>query len=100
MKLLLVAAALIAVVAARPQKPGEAVILEQSIDNDGLGQYTFGFKTSDGLIRQEQGVVKNQGTENEALEVRGTITWKGADGKDYSINFIADENGFQPQYTQ
>lgn len=57
----------------------------------------FSFDTSDGVSRQEEGVLKNPGTENEALSVRGTISWVAADGQTYTIDFIADENGFQPR---
>lgn len=55
------------------------------------------FETSDGVSRSEQGELRNAGTENESIAVRGTITWIGADGTPYKIDFIADENGFQPQ---
>lgn len=57
----------------------------------------FRYETSDGTSRQEQGELKNAGTENEALVVRGSISWIGDDGKQYTITFVADENGFQPQ---
>ena len=55
------------------------------------------YETSDGVSRQEQAVLKNVGTDNEALSVRGTITWVAADGQQYTLNYIADENGFQPE---
>lgn len=37
--------------------------------------------------------MKNVGTENESLVVRGTIKWVGDDGQEYTLNYIADENG-------
>lgn len=55
------------------------------------------YETSDGVSRQEEAELKNIGTENEALSVRGTITWIADDGQQYTLNYIADENGFQPQ---
>ena len=55
------------------------------------------YETSDGVSRQEQAELKNVGTENEALSVRGTITWVAADGQTYTLNYLADENGFQPE---
>lgn len=57
----------------------------------------FRYETSDGVSRSEEAQLKNVGTENEALVVRGTITWIAADGQSYTLNYIADENGFQPQ---
>ncbi len=55
------------------------------------------YETSDGIIRTEEAVLKNPGTENETLVITGTITWTTPDGQQYTIEFIADENGFQPR---
>ncbi|XP_023172388.2 endocuticle structural protein SgAbd-6-like [Drosophila hydei] len=74
-----------------------AQVLRYDNDNIGVGGYNFAYETSDGVSRQEQGELKNVGTEQEALSVRGTISWVAADGQTYSLNYIADENGFQPQ---
>lgn len=57
----------------------------------------FRYETSDGVSRSEQAELKNAGTENEALVVRGQISWIGADGQQYTISFIADEDGFRPE---
>lgn len=54
------------------------------------------YETSDGISRSEEAEIKNAGTENETLVVRGTISWVAPDGQTYTITFIADENGFQP----
>lgn len=48
-------------------------------------------------MRTEEGIIKNPGTEQEALEVRGSITWTAADGQVYTLNFVADENGYRPE---
>lgn len=58
---------------------------------------TFRYETSDGTKREETAELKNVGTDQEALVVRGTIRWIAADGQEYTLNYIADENGFQPQ---
>lgn len=55
------------------------------------------FETSDGISRQEEAELKNAGTENEAISVRGSYSWVAPDGQTYTINFIADENGYQPE---
>lgn len=56
----------------------------------------YSYETSDGVSRTEEAEVRNAGTENEHLVVRGTISWYAPDGQQYTITFIADENGFQP----
>ena len=30
------------------------------------------------------------------MEVRGSYIYKGFDGKEYKVDFVANENGFQP----
>lgn len=41
--------------------------------------------------------MKNAGTDAEALVVRGSYSWIAPDGQQYTVTFIADENGFQPE---
>lgn len=55
------------------------------------------YETSDGVSRSEQAELKQIDAETKALSVRGTITWTAADGQQYTLNYLADENGFQPQ---
>ncbi|CAD7083183.1 unnamed protein product [Hermetia illucens] len=98
MKFAIVFAALLAAALAAPvDDPKNAQILRYESDNIGTDGYNFAFETSDGTSRQEQAQLKNVGTENEALAVRGTISWVAADGQQYTLNFVADENGFQPE---
>ncbi|NP_001166743.1 flexible cuticle protein 12-like [Bombyx mandarina] len=74
----------------------DAVILQQTFDNIGVEGYGFGFETSDGKTAQESAVLKNVGTENEALEVRGQYSYVDLDGKVHETTYTADENGFHP----
>lgn len=53
-----------------------------------------------GIKAQEQGEVKNKGTDNEIQSVRGSYSYTGPDGILYEVTYIADENGFQPQVSQ
>lgn len=55
------------------------------------------YQSSDGKSASEEGVLKNIGSENEALEVRGSFSYLGDDGVVYTVNYIANENGYQPQ---
>lgn len=59
--------------------------------------FDYSYETSDGIARYEQGALKNVGTENEALETRGSYSYVGSDGKQYTVNYVADENGFRPE---
>lgn len=53
------------------------------------------YELSDGQRHNEEGEVKNIGEES-AIVVKGSFSFVGDDGKTYVINYIADENGFQP----
>lgn len=55
-------------------------------------------ETSDGQTRSEHAELKNAGLENEHLAVRGSYSWV-LDGVTYTLNYVADENGFQPEGT-
>ncbi|XP_034658678.1 endocuticle structural protein SgAbd-6 [Drosophila subobscura] len=75
----------------------QATILRYDNENIGTDGYNFGYETSDGVTRQEQAELKNAGTDHEALSVRGSVSWVAPDGQTYTLHYIADENGFQPQ---
>lgn len=57
----------------------------------------FRYQLSDGTAREEQAELKNPGTDNEAISVKGSISWVAPDGQQFTLTYIADENGFQPQ---
>lgn len=61
-----------------------------------MNVFFYSYETSDGVSRSEVAEIKNPGTDNEILVVRGTIAWIGADGQQYKIDFVADEEGFKP----
>lgn len=41
--------------------------------------------------------MKNVGSDNESLAVQGAYTYVDADGQTISVEYVADENGFQPK---
>ncbi|XP_044738498.1 endocuticle structural glycoprotein ABD-5-like [Chrysoperla carnea] len=90
--------ACVAVALARPQGPQDkdAVIVQQRSDN-GLTKYDFGYETSNGISQEEQGEVKEISPEEGLLRVVGKYSYTGPDGVLYTVTYIADENGFQPQ---
>lgn len=40
--------------------------------------------------------MKNVGTEQESIEVHGSYSYVDPNGQTIVVNYIADENGFQP----
>lgn len=87
----------VACLAAPLDDSSNAQILKYENDNIGIDGYKFAYETSDGVSRSEEAELKNAGSENEAMSVRGSITWTSPEGLTFTLNYIADENGFQPQ---
>ncbi|KFB43832.1 AGAP006000-PA-like protein [Anopheles sinensis] len=57
--------------------------------------YNYAYETSNGIQAQEAGELKNLG-DVPGLSVRGSYTYTGPDGQVYTVTYLADENGFQP----
>ncbi|XP_017470793.1 PREDICTED: larval cuticle protein 8-like [Rhagoletis zephyria] len=95
MKFVIVFVALFALAIAAPAGP-EVEVVEQRSDVE-PEQYSFSLKTSDGTSKQEEGKLVNVGAEDEHIVARGSFSFVAADGQTYTVNYIADENGFQPQ---
>nr|XP_014094873.1 larval cuticle protein 65Ag1 [Bactrocera oleae] len=70
-------------------------IVRQNI-NVAPESYKFGFETSDGTQHDEEGELKNVGTDDEAIAVKGSYKYVGDDGITYHVSYTADENGYQP----
>ncbi|KAJ8732703.1 hypothetical protein PYW07_015302 [Mythimna separata] len=71
-------------------------LLRYESNNDGLGTYSFAYDQSDSSSRNEEGELKNAGTDNEFVAVKGSYSWTDPDGVYHTINYVADENGYQP----
>ncbi|XP_055912858.1 endocuticle structural protein SgAbd-6-like [Eupeodes corollae] len=97
MKFVIVLAALVAVCsgAAIPSGDLEATVLRDNRHNDGINGYEFGYETSNGITRQENGVLKPVG-ETAVIIVSGDASWVAPDGTPVSLKFTADENGYHP----
>lgn len=57
----------------------------------------FSYETSNGIGASENAQLVNPGSENEGISVRGQYSYTGDDGVRYAVNYVADENGFQPE---
>lgn len=95
--IVLLALAVTACIAAPLDDSSNAQILRYENDNIGIDGYKFAFETSDGTSRQEEAELQNAGSENEALVVRGSVTWTAPDGQVFTLNYVADENGYRPE---
>ncbi|KAM8710116.1 hypothetical protein ACLKA7_016846 [Drosophila subpalustris] len=91
MKFLIVFVALFAIALA-----GEAEILKQDSDVRPDG-YDFAVETSDGTSRKEDGVLKNVGTDHEAIAVHGEVSWVDNEGHPHNLKYVADETGYHPE---
>lgn len=85
----------VAALAATANRDVEVQVLKNVFANEG-SSYNFAFEQSDGQTRQETGEVKNIGKDDEGIAVRGSFSFVADDGQTYTVNYVADENGFQP----
>lgn len=98
MKFIVILALAVTACLAKPvDDSANAQILKYENENIGIDGYKFAYETSDGTSHQEEAELKNAGSENEAISVRGSFSWTAPDGQVYTVTYIADENGFQPQ---
>ncbi|XP_017134593.1 larval cuticle protein 65Ag1-like [Drosophila miranda] len=93
MKFLIVFVALFAVALAAPAND---VTIVRSESDVGPENFSYAYETSDGTSAKQSGLLKNVGTEQEALAVQGSFKFVADDGVTYEITYVADENGFQP----
>lgn len=60
------------------------------------GSYNYAFETGNGISAHEEGYVKNAGVKDGEIQVQqGYFSYTSPDGHPISIQYIADENGFQ-----
>lgn len=101
---------LVAIVAAPPGFPGERLVAikppppgfpgdrltgtsNTNPQENSNGAYSFRYETEDGTVREEQGAP----LENGGMGTSGSYEYVGPDGRIYRVDFVADENGFQPR---
>ncbi|XP_034250006.1 cuticle protein CP14.6-like [Thrips palmi] len=85
----------IALTRSSPEQP--IVILKQVQDFALPGTYSYSYETENAIQASESGELRNAGTPEEANAVQGSYSWADADGTVYTVNYVADENGFQAQ---
>lgn len=67
---------------------------EQQVNSDG---YRYAFETDDGTKAEQEGELKVIDKDLSIGIARGNYAYTGDDGNSYSVSFVADENGYQPQ---
>lgn len=55
------------------------------------------YETENRISQVETGEQKNAGTDQASSVVQGTYSYAGDDGNTYTVNYVADENGFRPE---
>ncbi|XP_071447979.1 endocuticle structural glycoprotein SgAbd-8-like [Hetaerina americana] len=89
--------ATLALASARPQQE-PIPIVRQEADVGFDGTYKYSYETGNGIVAEEAGFLKNAGVpEQEAQVAQGTFSYTAPDGTPITLQYIADENGFQPQ---
>ncbi|XP_054286063.1 endocuticle structural glycoprotein ABD-5-like [Macrosteles quadrilineatus] len=94
---------LVAVAYARPQfsqlqaTHPVAQIVQRTHLQDDAGQFSYSVQGSDGQVRQEYGQLKPRADgKGHVLVYTGSYSYNDPDGKRVQVNYVADENGFQP----
>ncbi|KAH8271618.1 hypothetical protein KR018_011293 [Drosophila ironensis] len=81
---------------ARPQgEPIPIIRQEQEVNFD--GSYKYSYETGNGINAEEEGYLKNPGTDNAGQVAQGSFSYTSPEGIPIRITYLADENGFQPQ---
>ncbi|XP_055320734.1 cuticle protein CP14.6-like [Sitodiplosis mosellana] len=92
-----VAIALFAVVAVayaqHPDAHAETVRNDATVNVD---SYNYAYETSNGIAAKEQGQLKQIGSES-GIAAQGDYSYTSPEGEKIQLQYVADENGFQPQ---
>ncbi|XP_013194611.1 larval cuticle protein LCP-17 [Amyelois transitella] len=82
-----------------PQAGGEknAQVLRQELDVGVDGAYQYAYETDNGIKAEESGTLKKIDAETAAEVVQGQASWKSPEGETIQLQYVADENGYQPQ---
>ncbi|XP_046637435.1 larval cuticle protein LCP-22-like [Daphnia pulicaria] len=95
MKIVIVVALLALVAAQKDNEPVAIVSSNSEMNAD--GSYTYAFETADGTKVEESGSQKQVGPKPEDIGTvsKGSYSYTSPDGVVITVNWTADENGFQ-----
>ncbi|KAI9583789.1 endocuticle structural glycoprotein ABD-4-like [Glossina fuscipes] len=98
--------AMLSLAAAVPQRlqrpvvvsPGDQIpILRQEQEVNFDGSYKYSYETGNGITAEEQGYLKNPGSQAEAQVAAGFFAYTSPEGIPIRLSYNADEEGFVPQ---
>ncbi|CAF4877295.1 unnamed protein product [Pieris macdunnoughi] len=73
---------------ANSEKNARIIALDSDVKED---SYRWNYETENGIKAEEQG------READGIEAQGAFQYTGDDGQVYSVNYVANQGGFQPQ---
>ncbi|RZC42800.1 Chitin bind 4 domain containing protein [Asbolus verrucosus] len=79
------------------EDPRLAKILDYHSEHTGTGHYFFRFESSDGIVREEEGNVLDENSQDSPVIMKGSYSYTDETGKVYTVRYLADENGFHPE---
>ncbi|CAG9769049.1 unnamed protein product [Ceutorhynchus assimilis] len=89
---------LLAIVLSAPAEPEPVPIISQNSDIQPDGSFKWDFESADGTKQEQSGAIKAGAEPDETVSaVAGSVSWTDPDGQKHELNYVADENGFQPQ---
>jgi len=91
--------AIVGLALARPQpQDPEIEVVRDERENAGDGTFRWAYELSDGTLVEQNGYTKESGDpENPIIQViEGSFAYTAEDGTPIKLQYIADENGFQP----
>ncbi|XP_053649435.1 cuticle protein AM1274 [Cherax quadricarinatus] len=96
MKLIVILAVVAVAVADKLAAPPVLIVRSQQVDPDATGAHSSDFESENGIKFQVSG---SQGA-NGGSNMIGSWSYPQEDGSVVSVQFVADENGYQPQSDQ
>ncbi|KAJ8954068.1 hypothetical protein NQ318_004373 [Aromia moschata] len=76
-----------------PSSANQVPILRQDNNpNAGDGSYSYAYETADGTSAHEEGALRG-----ESQQAQGSYTYTSPEGQQITVQYTADENGYQPQ---
>ncbi|CAG7731467.1 unnamed protein product [Allacma fusca] len=71
-------------------------IVRHNLESDHQGKYSLDMETSHGIKQSEQGQLRDVSASEGPVGVKtGSYSYTGPDKKVYTVNWVADENGFR-----